>query len=240
MKRFSLMRAALVVALTLTLIGRGAPASAQAMMVFDPASYAKNVLNEIHLTQQNLDMAIQVKTSLDALTNLKTFTAGQWSDARNNLLALQQIVAQNKDLSYNDSNLAEVFHKAYPDYHTPANFGSLSKTWYANTKSAILNALQVAGLTTKQFGKTDEILSDAQLRTENPKSQSELVQAGNRIAGVTAEQLQKLQQLEVARQGYETTYYAEQEQTKTAEAPVIANWLSSAAPKPMPTGIVPH
>lgn len=220
-------------------IAFGPVAAPAQVIVFDPTTYAQSVATQANTLATQISAAQQVKNQLDQLVlqqkQLKLLdptqsglTPGQWSDAKQNLLALAKIVQQNKNLSFNDENLATVFKQAYPDFKSPVDFSKLTQTWYDNTKGAMLNALQVAGLATKQFAQDDVLLNQAMTDTDNSATQAHLTQVGNRVAAMTVQQLQKLQQMEAARQNYETAYYAQQAGSAKVSSSAISAWLGGS------------
>lgn len=181
------------------------------------ATEPTQILNNLELLNHTVQQAQSLRYQLQNLQSLGS--AADWGSAQGALINLASVVQQGQGLSYALSGADQVFAQRFPGYGNGGNgnYSQQYQTWSRTTLDSIQGALATAGLQANQFGT--ETAAIASIRSMSSGSQGALsaIQAGNMVAGMQVEQLQKLRQLGMAQAAEQNTFMANIVQKQDSE-----------------------
>ncbi|MEX3556335.1 MAG: P-type conjugative transfer protein TrbJ [Burkholderia gladioli] len=172
------------------------------------ATEPTQILNNLELLNHTVQQAQSLKYQLQNLASLGS--AADWGSAQSALANLASAVQQGQGLSYALAGADQVFAQRFPGYGNSGtgSFSQQYQTWSRTALDSIQGALAAAGLQANQF--SSEAAAIASIRSMSAGSQGALssIQAGNMVAGMQVEQLQKLRQLGMAQMQAQNTFMA--------------------------------
>lgn len=250
-------------AAALALICAAVPLTAQAQVAtFDAANYAQQQANHMEQILQTSKLAQQVAHDLDMVRNQMTqirmmnehlrlahqqlieMPASLLARAKHDFAELDQIIAQEHELSQRSEEYDAIFKEVHPDYHPLQDNGARMSRLDHNTQTAAHDAQTMIHATLQQattggFQKTAD--ENSALISRSGGSVVAATQVGSRLAVQQIEQLQKLQTLEAMRGQVEINYYmaataraneqGDRNKIQDREERALYQWAMAACPQ---------
>ena len=218
-----------------------APASAFAGTITGGATFPEQIVQEVTEVQQLAQQAQQVQEQIQMVyqqaMNLKNLPTQMWSSVSGDLNNLVNIAGQAQGLSYASQNIASQFSQTYPAASSIGNnYGQQMQTWTSDTNGQIQSMLTQNGLAADQFASQQSALQAIQNASQSAGGRMQVLQAGNQIAGMEVNQLQQMQQEDMAANSamgsYEAQHVNQQQQATNGVNNLYAQAASSLGPVP--------
>ncbi|BAP87632.1 P-type conjugative transfer protein TrbJ [Burkholderiales bacterium GJ-E10] len=162
------------------------------------ATLPEQLIQEVTLgnqyAQEATQTAQQVQMLYNQTRNLQSIPMMMWPSISGQLMNLVNVIGNAQGLSYATTNTAAAVQA---QFGTPTgvlpNYGSSLQQWTSNFDSQIAGVLQTYHLNSSQFQNTQMAMSMIQQMGQSATGRLQALQAGNQLAGVTANQVQSLQ-----------------------------------------------
>ena len=192
-----------------------APASAFAGTLTGGATMPEQIVQEVtavqQLAQQAQEVQQQIQMVYNQAMNLKNLPTQMWSSVSGDLNNLVNIAGQAQGLSYASQNIASQFSQTYPQASSIGNnYGQQMQTWTTDTNGQIQSLLTQNGMVADQFSSQQSALQAIQNASQSAAGRMQVLQAGNQIAGLEVNQLQQMQQEDMAANSAMGAYEAQQ------------------------------
>lgn len=191
------------------------------------ATEVTQILNNVELLLSNVQLATEVKTTIDQLqtmyTNLKKL-----QDFVNNgdaviaeLTRLSEVIQVGQALAYDANNLSQMYAERFQDFEqfaemTTKNKGKRDETWEKDryqkwsrqNLDSVHSALKAANLQSKYFYTEAEAIKEIERKAQNAEGRDQLLQAGIEISALQANQMIKLRQMIASDMQMQANYQA--------------------------------
>jgi len=200
------------------------------------ASLPEQIVQEGTLVQQLARQAEQVQNQLQQIAymaqNLKTLPNSMWNQTQGELQQLTNIAAQSNSLSYAMQNVNGAFSAEYPSYQPGQNYNLEYQQWNQTTSNSITSALQQQGLQASNFATEQDALAQISAASQSAVGRMQVLQAGNQIAAMQVDQLQKLRQITMANSDAQLAYLKQQQATAATDTALsqqaYSHWTSGS------------
>lgn len=193
-------------------------------IVFDPSVFAQTVMTYAKEVQTAINTATQIENQLRSLQNEARnlanmdlgSAAANMAGIQQNLNALVQLQSSVKGLTMDYARWQAEWDKVYKDF---ASFNGMSGKDYASqaqkileqTNNATYDAMRAQGLVA-QIGNDSANLQGLLSASRSAGGALAAAQAGNQIAGMTAQQLMRLEQIMASSYRAQSSYFAAEAQ----------------------------
>jgi P-type conjugative transfer protein TrbJ len=220
--RNTLVKALLAVSITLASF----PSVAGGIAVVDMTAIGKSIANEAARWGQTATMIQnQVNMYANAIQNTLSLRDTAFAPLGNTLRSVYGVYMQGQSLMYRAQNLDSAFGLMYPSYQSylysmgqgGQTMGSLYQQWSDQGNQSVRTALTAAGIQVNAMDSDDTMLQRLILRSAMAGGQKSALQAGNEIAALNVQQMQRLQSLISTQLEMQANYIALQNQRQTVE-----------------------
>lgn len=172
--------------------------TAHATGVIAGATLPEQIVQEATLVQQYETQAQQltqqIKLVYDAMLNLENLPSQMWASAAGDLQSLVDLVGKAEGLSFAAQNTVAQVQQIFGAPNAPlANYSASLQTWTGNLDGQIAATLQQYKLNADSFQTTQGALAAIQASSQSAVGRMQVLQAGNQIAGLMVNQLQRLE-----------------------------------------------
>ena len=162
------------------------------------ATLPEQLIQEVTLGNQYAQEATQTAQQIQMLynqtRNLQSIPMMMWPSISGQLMNLVNVIGNAQGLSYATANTAAAVQA---QFGTPSgllpNYGASLQQWTSNFDSQIAGVLQTYHLNSNQFQNTQMTMSMIEQMGQSATGRLQAIQAGNQLAGLTANQVQSLQ-----------------------------------------------
>lgn len=213
----------LAIAFAATALGHHAHGGAMTGGATEPTQ----IMNNIELLLSNMQLATEVKTTIDQLqtmyTNLKKL-----QDFVNNgdaviaeLTKLSEVIQVGQALAYDANNLSQMYAERYQDFEqfaemTSKNQGKRDESWEKDryqkwsrqNLDSVHSALNAANLQSRYFYTEAAAIQEIERKAQSAEGRDQLLQAGIEIAALQANQMIKLRQMIASDMQMQANYQA--------------------------------
>jgi len=202
------------------------PATAGGIAVVDFTAIGKSIANEAARWGQTATMIQnQVNMYANAVQNTLSLRDTAFAPLGNTLRSVYGVYMQGQSLMYRAQNLDSAFGLMYPSYQSymysmgqgGQTMGSLYEQWSNQGNQSVRTALTAAGIQVNAMDSDDAMLQRLMLRSATAGGQKSALQAGNEIAALNVQQMQRLQSLISTQLEMQANYIALQNQRQTVE-----------------------
>ncbi|OPY75014.1 MAG: hypothetical protein A4E63_00513 [Syntrophorhabdus sp. PtaU1.Bin050] len=215
-------------------------------IVFDPTVWKQTVMNYVKEVETAINTARQVQNQLESLQNEarniaamdQTAAASTMSRIQSSLYQLTQMRSTMQGITMDYSKLQAAWDGVYKNF---AAYNGMSGRDYANQAQKIMeqsnksayDAMKAQGLVA-QLG--DDVSNLNRLLTASNTAPGALAaaQAGNQIAGMTVQQLMRLEEIVATSYRAQSSYYAAQAQKEAMANANLKRQLDLDPPKASP------
>lgn len=198
----SMRRKKLAVSVLCALVVWVSPANAQ-WVVTDPTLTMKIVMGELARAGQTATMIQnQVNQYANMVSNTLSLRDTAFAPLGNMIRSVNSVYMQGQSLMYRAQNLDQQFGYMYPSYQSIYSMGlggtsmtSMYQKWSDQGNQSVRNALKTAGIQVNDMESDDAMLQRLVARSAMAEGQKGALQAGNEIAALNTQQLQRLQSL---------------------------------------------
>ena len=172
---------------------------AYAIIVFDPANYAQNVMtaarelqqinNEISSLQNEAQMLI------NQARNLASLPYSSLQQLQQSVLRTQQLLAQAQNIAYNVQQIDQAFQTKYANVSMSASDAQLvadAKTRWQNTVGGLQDAMRVQATVVGNIDTNRAQMSALVGSSQSATGALQATQAGNQLLALQAQQLADL------------------------------------------------
>jgi P-type conjugative transfer protein TrbJ len=202
------------------------PATAGGMPVVDFAAIGRAIASETARWGQTATMIQnQVNMYANAVQNTLSLRDTAFAPLGNTLRSVYGVYMQGQSLMWRAQNLDSAFGIMYPSYqnylYTMGQGGQtmsgLYRQWSDQGNQSVRTALTAAGIQVNSMDSDDVMLQKLMLRSATAAGQKGALQAGNEIAALNVQQMQRLQSLVSTQLEMQANYIALQNQRQTVE-----------------------
>lgn len=162
------------------------------------ATLPEQLIQEITAGNQYAEEATQTAQQIQMLynqtRNLQSIPMMMWPSISSQLMNLVNVIGNAQGLSYATVNSAAAVQA---QFGTPTgvlpNYGASLQQWTSNFDGQIAGVLQQYNMNSSQFQNTQMAMSAIEQMGQSATGRMQAIQAGNQLAGVTANQVQSLQ-----------------------------------------------
>ena len=203
-----------------------APAIAGGIAVVDMTAIGKSIANEAARWGQTATMIQnQINMYATAIQNTLSLRDTAFAPLGNTLRSVYGVYMQGQSLMYRAQNLDSAFGLMYPSYQSylysmgqgGQTMGGLYQQWSDQGNQSVRTALTAAGIQVNSMDSDDVMLQKLMLRSATAAGQKSALQAGNEIAALNVQQLQRLQSLISTQLEMQANYIALVNQRQTVE-----------------------
>ena len=182
------------------------------------------------------DAAMQIQNQMNMYTNMITNTLSLRDTALaplgNMFRSLNTVWMQGQSLMYRAQNLDQQFGYMYPSYQSylysmgtgGPTVSTLYKQWSDQGNENVRTALKAAGVQVNSMQSDEQMLQQLIARSNTAEGQKAALQAGNLLAGMTVQQMQKLQSLVGTQIEMQANFIAQQNARQSADDAWVDNY----------------
>ncbi len=214
-------------------------------IVFDPSVFAQTVMTYAKEVQTAINTTTQIQNQLQSLQNEARnlanmdlgSAAANMAGIQQNLNALLQMQNSMKGLTMDYARWQTEWDKVYKDF---ASLNGMSGKDYAaqakkildQTNNATYDAMRAQGLVA-QIGNDSANLQSLLSASRSAGGALAAAQAGNQIAGMTAQQLMRLEQIMASSYRAQSSYFAAEAQKKAMSDADSSRFFKTTIQRPL-------
>lgn len=212
--------------LALSAVSASFPSMAGGMPVVDATAIGRSIASEAARWGQTATMIQnQINLYTNAIQNTLSLRDTAFAPLGNTLRSVYGVYMQGQSLMYRAQNLDSAFGLMYPSYQSylysmgqgGQTMGSLYQQWSDQGNQSVRTALTAAGIQVNNMDSDDAMLQKLMLRSFTAGGQKSALQAGNEIAALNVQQLQRLQSLVSTQLEMQANHIALVNQRQTVE-----------------------
>lgn len=192
------------------------------------ATFPEQIVQEITLIQQKAQQAEQLVQQMqmvqNQLTNLQKLPTSYWQTDSGYLQNLINLVASGNALALNAQNLTQQFQQKYPGWSGGKGYLDSYNTWYGTTNAQLANTLSADGYQAQNFATEAQALNQLEQASQSSTGRMQAIQAGNQIAAMEVNNMQKLRALTIAENQSQVAYRKQQLQQQQAQVQATAKY----------------
>ncbi|MDQ2695558.1 MAG: P-type conjugative transfer protein TrbJ [Pseudomonadota bacterium] len=158
---------------------------------------------------------------------------GDWLTLARSIEGLDRIIAEGESIAFTMQDLDSQFRGTFQGYQPSQDWGASYRGWTTRSLDTLRNTLQALGQQHVALGEQDSRLRDLVVLSNQSQGRMQALQAGNRIAATTAQQLMELRQLVAMQTNAQAVYFASQIDKDAAAEAAMQRWVG-APPPPVP------
>jgi P-type conjugative transfer protein TrbJ len=201
-------------------------------VVTDPGLTAETIAAKVaNLGQQATMIQNQINQYSTMVTNTLSLRDTAFAPLGNMLRSLNSVYIQGQSLMYRAQNLDQQYGNMYPSYASIYSIGqggtsmtSMYQKWSDQSNQGVRMALQAAGVQVNAMESDDAMLQRLIARSGTAEGQKGALQAGNEIAALNTQQLQRLQSLIGTQIEMQANYMALQNQRQSTDDALVERY----------------
>jgi type IV secretion system protein TrbJ len=173
-------------------------------IVYDPSNHAQNILTAVRslqqVNQQIKQLANEIQMLQNMATNLKNLPTSIADDLRTKLLTVDSLIKVAQGIAYQVATIDAEYEKLYRETYgatpppTPVIVADARDAW-KQSREGYKHALQVQAQVVANIRDDVEKLHGLVGDSQGAAGNLEVLQAGNQIAALSAEQMMQIQTL---------------------------------------------
>lgn len=191
-------RLALALALATPVIAAPPAATAQGMIVHDPANVAQNVLQAARALEQVNNQIRQIENQVRMLRSLDLQLAPEVGQT---ISAARELFGQAQAIRYNLGSIAEEVRTLYPDDFAALGFEEVlrrSDRWVEESRGSVERLVEQQARAADGLERAQGQVDRALRASGSADGQTSAIQASSQILGVLSAQLADMQALQIA------------------------------------------
>ena len=173
---------------------------AQALIVFDPANYAQNILTatrELQQVNNEIQMLENQATSLiNQARNLASLPYSSLTSLQQQISQTQQLLGQAQRIAYSVSTIDQAFSQTYPQAYSSATSSEQlladAKTRWQNALAGFQDAMRVQAGVVDNLGNTRAQVDALVSSSQSASGALQAAQSGNQLVALQTTQLSDL------------------------------------------------
>jgi type IV secretion system protein TrbJ len=173
-------------------------ASAQGMVVHDPANVAQNVLQAARALEQVNNQITQIEQQVRMLRSLDLQLAPEVTQT---ISAARELFGQAQAIRYNLGSIATEIRTLYPDDYRSLSLDDMlrrSDAWVAESRASVERLVAQQARAAQGLNRTETQINRALTASGAAEGQTSAIQASNQMLGVLSAQLAEMQALQIA------------------------------------------
>ena len=194
------------VAVLILVLALPAQALIGAIPVIDASNLSQNILQVAQAIAQVRNLIAQLDTMY---RNLERVADPNWRDLTEHVEYLNELTQQGRALSYANEDVFAVFSEVLPGFVAmePGHFNEAYGGWTEIALDTLAATLDSAGAQAFEYGATQEQLAELRAIADEAGGNLEALNASNMLAGHTAQEVAKLNQLLAAGMNAQNVYF---------------------------------